>query len=63
MYLHCFDNNIDHTNYMFRFGRQSERVTTTVTTKTAGKLSIMDSPGTNDFQNELSDYDIAKMKH
>ena len=23
----------------------------------------MDTPGTNDFQNELSDYDIAKMKH
>ena len=26
-------------------------------------LSVMDTPGTNDFQNELSDYDIAKMKH
>ena len=23
----------------------------------------MDTPGTNDFQNELSDYDIGTMKH
>ena len=63
MYLYCKPLGIDHRQKQFKFGRQTERVTTTVKTIHANDLSIMDTPGTNDFQNELSDYDIAKMKH
>ena len=49
MYLHCQATNTDHRQKLFRFGRQSERVTTSCTTKSVEKLSIMDTPGTNDF--------------
>ena len=62
-YLYCTSLNIDYKDKQFKHGRQTERVTTSVKTVHACDLSVMDTPGTNDFQNELSDYEIAKMKY
>jgi hypothetical protein len=63
MHSYCKEVGLDHTKYSFKFGRQCERVTTCVKTQRAGNLILMDTPGTNDFQSELSDYSIQKMKH
>ena len=52
------DLGLDHTKFSFKFGRQCERVTTSVKTVEVGDLFVMDTPGTNDFQSELSDYTI-----
>lgn len=47
----------------FSYGKQCIRVTTSVSKKQLGDFTLIDTPGTNDFQSELSDYEIQKMKH
>lgn len=63
MYQFCKDHGLDHLKTSFNFGRQVERVTKQCDFKKAGDLILMDTPGTNDIQTELSDYAILKMKH
>ena len=63
MYMYCQQRGIDHTKTSFRFGRQVERVTKQCDFRQAGELILMDTPGTNDIQTELSDYTILKMKN
>lgn len=63
IYLYCSKNGYDHKDISFKFGRQCERVTTKVKTQRVGKIIIMDTPGTNDFQSELSDAQIQYMKN
>lgn len=46
---HCRQHGIDHVPFSFNYGRQCERVTTSVSTKRPGDLIVMDTPGTNDF--------------
>lgn len=61
--MFCKDRGLDHTKTSFRFGRQVERVTKQCDYRQAAELTLMDTPGTNDIQTELSDYDILKMKN
>ena len=50
MYAHCQDKGIeDHKPYMFKYGRQCERVTTCVQSKEVEDIRVVDTPGTNDF--------------
>ena len=63
MYLYCTKNKLDYKDKVFKYGRQIARVTTSVEVKEAGDIILADSPGTNDFQSSLSDYEIQKMKH
>lgn len=51
------------TENRFATGRQNGRVTSSVKTVPIGDLSVMDTPGTNDIENELSDLEIGIMKH
>ena len=64
MYTHCQEKGEEnHDDLMFNFGRQCSRVTTSVESREFGDIKVIDTPGTNDFSEELSDYDIQKMKH
>ena len=49
MYVYCQERGIDHVNKMFKYGRNSGRVTVNVSVKTADDFTLMDTPGTNDF--------------
>jgi len=55
---YCQDNGMDHKKYMVKYGRSSERVTTEISQMDINRLTVIDSPGTNDIKSELSDYDI-----
>jgi putative ribosome biogenesis GTPase RsgA len=59
MYAHCLDKEIEYDpKSSFKYGRQVMRVTSRVESQSLGDIKIIDTPGTNDFQSTLSDYDI-----
>lgn len=60
MDVYCEMNGLKFVlaNDSFRYGIQVERVTTTVSQREKSSFTLMDTPGTKDFQDELSDYSI-----
>ena len=60
---YCKDHKMDHVKFCFDYGRQVERVTTTVKTEQINDLFVMDTPGTNDHEAELGDNKIMNMKN